>query len=123
MPKEELLDTAKAALMRALEVTEKLLDGFPIPGVKGTIGAVLDIIKEAEVWAKIQFHFLLSSSSPQRTITNAELCKELKEHITRLETQLQPLAAKTKDEIPDQTRAAVEDYVMYVTWVYLGASV
>ena len=57
MPKKELLDTAKAALMRALEVTERLLDGFPIPGVKGTIGAVLDIIKEAEVWAKIQSHF------------------------------------------------------------------
>ena len=49
MPKKELLDTAKAALIRALEVTEKLLDGFPIPGAKGTIGAVLDIIKEAEV--------------------------------------------------------------------------
>ena len=49
MPKKELLDTAKAALIRALEVTEKLLDGFPIPGAKGTIGAVLDIIEEAEV--------------------------------------------------------------------------
>ena len=123
MPKKELLDTAKAALMRALEVTEKLLDGFPIPGVKGTIGAVLDIVREAEVCAKIQSHLLLSLSSLQRTTTNAELCKDLKEHITRLETQLQPLAAKTRDEIPDQTRAAVEDYMEYVTWVHLGASV
>ena len=58
MLKKELLDTAKAALIRALEVTGKLLDGrFPIPGVKGTIGAVLDIIKEAEVCAKVQSHF------------------------------------------------------------------
>ena len=66
---------------------------------------------------------LPSFSSLQRTTTNAELCKELKEHITRLETHLQPLAAKTKDEIPDQTRAAVEDYMEYVTWVHLGTNV
>ena len=53
MAKEERLRTAKAALIRALEITEKLLDGFPIPGAKGTIGAVLQIINDAEVWAKI----------------------------------------------------------------------
>ena len=43
------LRTAKAALIRALEVTEKLLDGFPIPGAKGTIGTVLQIINDVEV--------------------------------------------------------------------------
>ena len=30
-------------------MTEKLLDGLPIPAAKGTIGAVLYIITEAEV--------------------------------------------------------------------------
>ena len=30
--------------------------------------------------------------------------------------QLQPLTAKTKEEIPDQTCATVEDYMKYVTW-------
>ena len=54
MEKKKHLRTAKAGLIRALEITEKLLDGFPIPGAKGTIGAVLEIIKEAEVCAKIQ---------------------------------------------------------------------
>ena len=56
MAKQERLNTAKAALIRALEISEKLLDGFPIPGAKGTIGAVLEIIKEAEVCTKIQLH-------------------------------------------------------------------
>ena len=53
MAKEEHLGTAKAALRRALEITEKLLDGFPIPGAKGTIAAVLQIINEAEVCTEI----------------------------------------------------------------------
>ena len=49
MANQERLRTARATLTRALELTEKLLDGFPIPGAKGTIAAVLEIIKEAEV--------------------------------------------------------------------------
>ena len=51
--KEEHLSTTKAALVRALEMTDKLLDGFPIPGVKGTVSAVLHIIGEAEVRAQM----------------------------------------------------------------------
>ena len=43
------LSTAKVSLVHALKVTEKLLDGLPIPAAKGTIGAVLYIITEAEV--------------------------------------------------------------------------
>ena len=53
MAKREHLRTAKAALIRSLEITEKLLDGFPIPGAKGTIGAVLHIIDDAEVCTKV----------------------------------------------------------------------
>ena len=59
MAKKEHLRTAKAALMRALEITEKLLDGFPIPGAKGTIGAILQIINDAEVRTKIQLPFII----------------------------------------------------------------
>ena len=47
--RDDLLDTAKALLVEALTVAEKLLDGFPIPAAKGTIGAVLHFISEAEV--------------------------------------------------------------------------
>ena len=54
MAKKEHLHTAKAALIRALEITESLLGGFPIPGAKGAIGAVLQIVNEAEVCAEIQ---------------------------------------------------------------------
>ena len=57
MAKKEHLRTAKAALIRALEITETLLDGFPIPGAKGTIGAVLQIINDAEVCTKVQIRF------------------------------------------------------------------
>ena len=45
----DLLDTAKALLVEALTMAETLLGGFPIPAAKGTIGAVLHIIAEAEV--------------------------------------------------------------------------
>ena len=54
MAKEERLRTAKATLVRALEITEKLLDGFPIPGAKGTIAAVLQIINDAEVRTEVE---------------------------------------------------------------------
>ena len=54
MAKKEHLLTAKATLIRALELTEKALDGFPIPGAKGAIGAVIEIIREVEVCTKIQ---------------------------------------------------------------------
>ena len=47
--RDDLLDTAKALLVEALEMAERLLTGFPIPAAKGTIGAVLHIIAEAEV--------------------------------------------------------------------------
>ena len=47
--RDEPLRTAKASLVQALMMTEKLLDGFPIPAAKGTIGAILHIITEAEV--------------------------------------------------------------------------
>lgn len=47
--RDEQLKTAKASLLHALKISHNLLDGFPIPGPKGTIGAVLHIITEAEV--------------------------------------------------------------------------
>ena len=40
MAKKEPLHTAGAALIRALEMTADLLDGFPIPGAKGAITTV-----------------------------------------------------------------------------------
>ena len=47
--RDELLDTAKGLLVQTLTTAEKLLDGFPIPAAKGTIGLVVHIITEAEV--------------------------------------------------------------------------
>ena len=53
----ESLRTAKASLVQALTMTEKLLDGFPIPGAKGTIGTVLHIITEAEVCTGVKLYY------------------------------------------------------------------
>ena len=58
--RDDLLDTAKALLVEALEMAERLLSGFPIPGAKGTIGAVLHIIAEAEVCTEVKLYYLLS---------------------------------------------------------------
>lgn len=41
--------TAKAVLKLALELTEKALDGLPIPGVKGSLSGLLQIIEYIEV--------------------------------------------------------------------------
>ena len=57
MPKKELLDTAMAALRRAMELTEKVLDGIPIPAAKGTITALLQVIDEAQVCIEILHRF------------------------------------------------------------------
>ena len=50
-------NTAKALLVEALTMTEKLLDGFPIPAAKGTIGAVLHFIAEAEVCTGVKLRY------------------------------------------------------------------
>ena len=52
--RDDLLDTAKALLVGALKMAEKLLNGFPIPAAKGTIGAVLHIIAEVEVCNEVK---------------------------------------------------------------------
>ena len=76
MVKTKQLDTVKAALKQALEMTETLLTGFPIPGAKGMIATVLDIIKEVEVCAKIQpcfyhlYHQCRERLSTQNSVMN-----------------------------------------------------
>jgi hypothetical protein len=59
MRRNDHLSTTKAALVRALEMAEKLLDGFPIPAAKGTIGAVLHIIAEAEVCTGVKLCYFI----------------------------------------------------------------
>ena len=96
-------------------MAEKLLDGFPIPGAKGTIGAVLHIIAEAEVCAGVNLCYFISLSPSQRTAANAELCDELKEHIVGLHNQLiRPLVGKTEKDIPPDTLVALKDFTEYV---------
>ena len=64
MGRHELLDTAKALLVEALKMAEKLLDGFPIPAAKGTIGAVLHFIAEAEVCTRMKLCYFSTFISP-----------------------------------------------------------
>ena len=64
--RDDLLDTAKALLVGALTMTEKLLAGFPIPAAKGTIGAVLYIIAEAEVCTRMNLcYFIIFIAVPE----------------------------------------------------------
>ena len=68
----EKLSTAKASLVHALKVTQSLLDGFPIPAAKGTIGAVLYIITEAEVGTGVNLCYFST------LIAITEICHERK---------------------------------------------
>ena len=43
------LQCAWPALKLALTVFEKTLDGVPIPGLKGSIGGILELVKTEEV--------------------------------------------------------------------------
>ena len=92
-------------------MTEKLLDGFPIPAAKGTIGTVLHIITEAEVCTEVKLCHCNILSPSQRTAANAELCDKLREHIEGLYEQLiRPLVGKNEDDIPHDMRLALEDF-------------
>ena len=65
----DLLDTAKALLVEALTMAEKLLDGSPIPAAKGTIGVVLHFIAEAEVCTGVKrchFSILIAVTENRR---------------------------------------------------------
>ena len=55
--RDDLLDTAKSLLIEALKMVEKLLEGFPIPAAKGTIGVVLHFIAEAEVCTGVKLYY------------------------------------------------------------------
>ena len=121
MGRDELLITAKASLVHALQMTHSLLDGFPIPAAKGTIGTVLYIIAEAEVRTGMKLCYFNNLSLSQRTAANAELCDELREHIEGLHKQLiRPLVGKKEDDIPHGMRLALEDFMGYVAPFPLG---
>ena len=48
-PASEAGQTAKEVIKTTLKIAEKALDGLPIPGVKGAIGALLEVITGLEV--------------------------------------------------------------------------
>ena len=119
--RDDILDTAKALLVGALKMTEKLLDDFPVPGAKGTFGAVLHIIAEAEVCTGMNICYFRILIAVKRTAANAELCDELREHIVGLHHQLiVPLVGKTEADIPADTLVALEDFTGYVVLFPLG---
>ena len=121
MGEDERLITAKASLVHTLEMTRSLLDDFPIPLAKGTIGVVLHIITEAEVCTRVKICCFVSLSPSQRTAANAELCDKLREHILGLHNRLiQPLVGKKVEEIPDDTLVALVDFTKYVALLPLG---
>lgn len=113
--------TAWNSLVQALKVTEKLLDGFPIPGAKGTIGAFLYIIDQVEVCAGVNLCYFVSLSPSQISATNDKLCRELRKRIEELQDQvLQPLAGVGKEQIPPDTLIAFNRFMQCVALFPLG---
>ena len=109
------------SLVQTLKVTEKLLDGFPIPGAKGTIGAFLHIIDQVEVCTGVNLCYFVSLSPSQKSATNDQLCRELRKRIEELQDQvLRPLASKGKEQIPPDTLIAFNRFMQCVALFPLG---
>ena len=47
--RKELAEVAKNGLMTVLELAEKALGGVPVPGLKGAIGGILQVVKTVDV--------------------------------------------------------------------------
>ena len=50
--------SAKDVLKTTLRIAEKALDGLPIPGARGTIGVLLEIISGLEVGCQLGYNFI-----------------------------------------------------------------
>ncbi|KAF5323704.1 hypothetical protein D9619_012912 [Psilocybe cf. subviscida] len=80
----------KFALVSALELAEKGVDGLPIPGVQGCIGGILKIIKQEELRK-----------------ANVETFKDLVERITEFQKFIAERLSK-KRNIPEDLKSDVE---------------
>ncbi|KAJ7507233.1 WD40-repeat-containing domain protein [Mycena galericulata] len=97
--------TAAEGLKLALNLAEKALDGFPIPGAKGTIGIVLKLIEDAE-----------------KATDNTDTLRQLQAHVKFLSVNaLEPLKPLSEDDMPtgmkedlDRLVKALED--VGTTW-------
>ncbi|PPR00447.1 hypothetical protein CVT24_004508 [Panaeolus cyanescens] len=94
-PRSELKRTALEGLKMTLNLAEKALDGAPIPGVKGTIGAVLKIIEDAE-----------------KVGANTETLLQLQSHVDSLCTVvLKPLSGVPESDVPITLKSAADGFV------------
>jgi len=78
------LECAWPALKLALIVFEKTLDGVPIPGIKGSVGGILELAKNEEVSITAANLVLLVLKTAQASIQNAQDVLELQKQVTKL---------------------------------------
>ncbi|KJA14825.1 hypothetical protein HYPSUDRAFT_80696 [Hypholoma sublateritium FD-334 SS-4] len=84
--------TAKAAAITALSLAEKILDGLPVPGAKGTIGAVLLIIQKID-----------------KASANVETLKTLESQVNQLRDKALIPFHDNQQNLPDDLRKDLED--------------
>jgi hypothetical protein len=81
----------------------KALDGLPIPGAKGAIGIVLNLISIAEVRRLFFRNLKLTQCTHlQKASSNPQTLRQLQAHVDFLSTNaLEPLRTLSEDDIPD----------------------
>ncbi|KAI0318900.1 hypothetical protein OF83DRAFT_1170663, partial [Amylostereum chailletii] len=89
-PSKEATRTAKAALLRTLQVAEKALDGVPVPGGKAGVGALLEIPRAIA-----------------RSSQNVEDLEKLTEYVEIMQTDVLTPVRDAPDITPE-TRNALE---------------
>ena len=90
---------------------EKALDGLPIPGAKGAIGGLLEVIKGVEVSLFIVFSLcdLNRGMALKKANENAEALKGLEAHLTELTGAiLVPLKGKKETDVSLELRERIE---------------
>lgn len=102
--------TAKAGLKLALELTEKALDGLPIPGVKGSLGGLLTIIKAVEVGIFHSRVIVISDvSGTQTSQANAKTLETLTKYLNELVIDIiRPMLGLEEAELSYTMKADIE---------------
>ncbi|KAG8958916.1 hypothetical protein FRC03_008700 [Tulasnella sp. 419] len=92
-------NTAFAALVTTLTIAKESLDGVPIPGLKASVGGVLEVLKTVDKMQgnardieELQEHVEHLNTDIIERLTNAKLTADLEARMDRLEADLDSIA-------------------------------
>jgi hypothetical protein len=95
-----------------LIVFEKTLDGVPIPGIKGSVGGILELAKNEEVSITAANLVLLVLKTAQASIQNAQDVLELQKQVTRLTSILKRWGGL--HELPPELERRIKKFFLCV---------